>query len=187
MRTHSSTFLCLVLSAAMAAPALAQETRADAAGANPISQSMRITWSEATRNLQQSAELAPEEILTFRPTDAVRSFGEILAHAAGSNYMFCAIAKGEKAPSNDDEILKVAASKTKLAKAVADSIAYCNGVMDALTDQQAAEPVTAWGGRKMPRAAVLLLATSHLDLHYGNLVTYFRLKGIVPPSSRQGS
>jgi len=187
MRTLSSSFLCLVLAAAIAAPALAQETDIGKPGADPISQSMRVTWGEATRNLQQSAELAPEEILTFKPVETVRSFGEILAHAAGANYMFCALAKGEKAPSGDEQILKVAASKAKLAKAVTDSIAYCNAIVDGLTDQQAAELIPAWGGRKMPRAAVLLLATSHLDLHYGNLVTYFRLKGIVPPSSRKGS
>ena len=187
MRTLSSFFLCAVLSAAIAAPALAQEAAMGAAGANPISQSMRGTWGAATRNIQQSAEVAPEEILTFKPVDAVRSFGEILAHTAGANYMFCALAKGEKAPVGDEEILKAAASKAKLTKAVVDSIAYCNAVMEGLTDQQAAELIPAWGGRKMPRAAVLLLATSHLDQHYGNLVTYFRLKDIVPPSSRRGS
>jgi len=187
MRTLSSLFLSLVLSAAIAAPALAQEGPPDFSGPNPISQSMRATWGQAARNLQQSAEVAPEEILTFKPVDTVRSFGEIVAHAAGANYMFCALAKGEAAPSGEEQILKVASSKAKLTKAVTDSIAYCNAVIDGLTDQQAAELIPTWGGRKMPRAAVLLLATSHLDQHYGNLVTYFRLKNIVPPTSRRGS
>jgi hypothetical protein len=67
-----------------------------------------------------------------------------------------------------------------------ESMAYCDAAYQAATDTSLAETVEQpFGGGPGPRAAALLGNIDHLNEHYGNLVTYFRLNGIVPPSSRR--
>jgi hypothetical protein len=162
-----------------ATPALAQT-------ADPISQVIRQAWDDAKGNLKQSAELVPEGDLAFKPTEQVRTFGQILAHVAGANYVFCSAAKGEKSPFGEDHFEKTAKTKADISKAVNDSVAYCDGAYKALTDKTAGESVTMpFGMGSRPRVAALVGNTGHVQEHYGNLVTYFRIKGVVPPSSRR--
>ncbi len=115
----------------------------------------------------------------------MRTFGAILAHIAGASYEFCAAAKGEKPPHTEDEFEKSVTTKVAITKVVSDAIAYCDAAYTALTDKTAADIVNgAFGSGKAARASSLLGNTTHYMEHYGNLVTYFRMKGIVPPSSR---
>jgi uncharacterized damage-inducible protein DinB len=168
-----------VLVLLLAVPAAAQST-------DPISQSIRQAWNDAKGNLQQSAELMPEPDYSFKPTEGVRTFGQILAHVAGANYEFCAAARAEKSPFSEDHFEKTAKTKAQIVKAVTDSIAYCDAALKALTDRTAAEAVTMpFGMGSRPRAGALIGNTGHVQEHYGNLVTYFRIKGMVPPSSRR--
>lgn len=168
--------LCLAVPAA--APAQT------ATSANPISSALRSEWSTAERYIKQSADVMDEANYSFKPVDSVRSFGAILAHVAGANYVFCSAAKGEKSPHAEDEFEKSATTKAQIVKALNDSLAYCDGVFAAATDQSLAEMVP-FGRRPVARAEALVGNISHLNEHYGNLVTYFRIKGIVPPSSRR--
>ena len=159
---------------------------ASAQAGNPISDSVRQTWNDAKGNLQQSAELMPEADYSFKPVDSVRTFGQILAHVAGANYEFCAASRAEKTPFSEDHFEKTAKTKAAIVKAVNDSIAYCDGAYKLLTDRTAGESVTMpFGMSSRPRAAALIGNTGHVQEHYGNLVTYFRIKGMVPPSSRR--
>lgn len=163
-----------------ASPALAQ-----APSANPVSDAIRESWAEAKRNIDESAALIADADYGFKPVDSVRSFGALLAHVAGANYVFCASARGEKPPHAEDEFEKAAKTKTEIVKAVRESIAYCDAAYKRLTDRNAGELVDgAFGAGKAPRAAALIGNAGHNQEHYGNLVTYFRIKGIVPPSSR---
>ena len=174
MMTLSGSLLLL-----LASPVPAQST-------DPISQAIRQAWNDAKANLQQSAELMPEPDYSFKPTESVRTFGQILAHVAGANYEFCAAAKGEKSPFSEDHFEKNAKTKAEIVKAVTDSIAYCDIAFKALTDRTAADSVTMpFGMSARSRAAALIGNTGHVQEHYGNLVTYFRIKGMVPPSSRR--
>ena len=153
---------------------------------NPISDGIRSQWTSAKRNLQQSAEIMPESSYDYRPVDGVRNFGEILAHVAGANYVFCAAAKGEKPPFVEDHFEKAAKTRVAIMKATADAIAYCDGAFTALTDASAGQSVqNPFGEGQMSRVAVLIGEIGHVNEHYGNLVTYFRINGIVPPSSRR--
>ena len=63
-----------------------------------------------------------------------------------------------------------------------DAVAYCDKVYGAMTDDQAPALVKMMG-RDMAKLTVLAFNTAHLDEHYGNMVTYMRLKSLVPPSS----
>lgn len=162
-------------------PAAAQS----ASTANPISSGVRTAWDGAKRNLTRSAEQMPEADYAFRPVNTVRTFGQILAHVAGANYVFCSAAKGEKSPHEEAAFEKTAKTRAQIIKALADSMTYCDGAIAALDDKRAAEIVDLpFGMGKGARALPLMLNTGHLQEHYGNLVTYFRIKGMVPPSSQ---
>jgi uncharacterized damage-inducible protein DinB len=147
-----------------------------------VSQAIREAWDGAKRNIEGSADLMPEDGYGFKPVETVRTFGQLLAHIAGANYEFCAPAKGEKAPHAEDEFEKTATTKPDIVKALDESLAYCDAVFAALNDKTAGE-IVALGSERGTRASVLLGNIGHLNQHYGNLVTYFRIKGIVPPSS----
>src|SRR5215217_955721 len=97
--TASSAILGSVLVFVLSGPSIAPQAPAAASPpANPISQAIKASWDGAKRNLKESAEQMAEADYAFRPTDQVRTFGEILAHVAGANYVFCAPARGEKTP-----------------------------------------------------------------------------------------
>jgi uncharacterized damage-inducible protein DinB len=154
--------------------------------ANPISQAIRDTWEGAKRNMNESAAQMPEADYAFRPTDSVRTFGEILAHVAGASYVYCSAARGEKPPHEEADFEKTAKTKAEIIKVLNESNAYCDAAFKALTDRTAAEIVpAAFGGKDAGRASPLMRNVAHLNEHYGNLVTYFRIKGMVPPSSRR--
>lgn len=161
-------------------------TAASAAAQNPVSDSVRNSWNGVKRNIRESAELMPEEHYNFRPTPEVRSVGELLTHVAGASYEFCASAKKEKPPFAEDAFEKKVTTKAAIVKVTNEAIAYCDAAFAALTDANAADKVTpAFGGsNQVARLNSLLGQISHDNEHYGNLVTYFRLKGLVPPSSR---
>ena len=169
--------MCLMISIT-AADAAAQAT------GNAISGAIRQSWDGAKRDIRESGEQMPEADYAFKPVDTVRTFGELLAHIAGANYVFCSAAKGEKSPFSEEHFEKTTKTKAQIVKAVADSIAYCDGAYTGLTDARAAETIAMpFGMGQQPRAAALIGNTGHLQEHYGNLVTYFRIKGMVPPSS----
>jgi uncharacterized damage-inducible protein DinB len=157
-----------------------------AQGANALSDAVRASWQSARGNIKESAAQMPEADYAFKPVDSVRTFGQILAHIAGANYVFCAAAKGEKPPHAEDEFEKSATTKAAIVQALDDSLAYCDGAFAALTDATAADTVDMpFGMPQGRRASPLLMNTGHLNEHYGNLVTYFRIKGMVPPSSQR--
>jgi uncharacterized damage-inducible protein DinB len=165
----------------LAAPVLAQTP---APTANPITQSLRATWADAKTNFRRSADVMPEAKYSFKPVDTVRTYGAILAHVAGASYEFCAAAKGEKPPHAEAEFEKSAKTKAEIVKALDGAFAYCDDVYKTLDDSKAAQVVPgAFGGPPSARAASLIGNTGHVQEHYGNLVTYLRISGLVPPSS----
>jgi DinB family protein len=157
-----------------------------AGGANPVTASLRQNWDGAKLNIKESADLMPEANYSFKPVDSVRTFGQILAHLAGANFVFCSSAKGEKSPRAEDEFEKTATTRAQIIKAVADSHAYCDSVFASMDDKKIGEMIEMpFNMGKSARARALVMNIGHVNEHYGNLVTYFRLKNIVPPSSRR--
>lgn len=178
------TLVVSVLSFALVAPALAQQKPVSAAPAQPLTAAMQGAWNSAKRNMRRSADVMPEAKFTFKPVDSVRTFGAILAHVAGATYEFCAAAKGEKPPHLEAEFEASAKTKADIVKALDGSIAYCDEIYKTLDDKKAMEIVPgAFGGPAGARAANLMGNTNHFNEHYGNLVTYMRINGLVPPSS----
>ena len=120
----------------------------------------------------------PEEYYTFRPTPEVRSFGELISHIAESNFEMAAIALGEAAPMQ-----KVAPTKTEALEAIKSSFDYLAKARENMTKQQKETMVKFMGGSQ-PAGNVLDFTIFHSLQHYGNVIVYMRLKGMVPPSSQ---
>lgn len=133
--------------------------------------------------LTKAAEQTAEEHYAFKPTADVRSLGQLFGHVANANYMICSLAVGEKSPatSNAEQLT----SKADIQKALAGSFAYCDTAWTKIAGDKGSEPVELFG-MKHTRASALALNAAHDWEHYGNIVTYLRLKGLVPPSSQGG-
>ena len=151
-----------------------------AAQSNPLSAGNKAIYTSVKNNVIRAAEKMPAENYPFKPTDAVRSFGQLVGHVADAQYLFCSAASGEKNPSPGIE--KGKTSKDDLVKALHEAFTYCDKVYDGMTDAHAAEMVKLFG-REQGKLTVLAFNTAHTDEHYGNIVTYMRIKGLVPPSS----
>jgi uncharacterized damage-inducible protein DinB len=148
--------------------------------ANPITLSEKGLYSFLSNAVVRGAEKMPEENYSFKPTPDVRSFGQLVGHVADANYMFCAQASGEANPMKNIE--KTKTSKADLVSAMKDAVAYCDKTFDGMTDAKGSEMVKFFNFN-LARLTLLSLNTAHTDEHYGNMVTYLRLKGIVPPTS----
>ena len=175
------TLLISLLSAA--AVALAQDNKPAAAAAspaNPLSAHSKVMYGGVKAILLRSAEKMPVENYGFKPTESVRSFGQVLGHVADSQYAFCSKVLGEKNPAPNVEQTK--SSKADLIAALKDAFAYCDRAHAGMTDASGAEMIKIMG-RDTPKLGALNINNTHTVEHYGNLVTYLRMKNIVPPSS----
>ena len=168
-----SLFICLLFAAAIAT---AQEN------ANPFSTFNKAAYARMKGIMLASAEKMPEESYSFKPTDSIRSYGQLVGHLADAQYLFCSIALGEKNPGLKIEQTKT--SKADLIAALKEAEAYCDKAYDTMTDASGAQMVKLFGN-DAPKLDVLVVNNMHNMEHYGNMVTYMRLKGIVPPTSEQ--
>ena len=147
---------------------------------NPLSTFNKYTYGRVKDILLRSAEKMPEENYNFKPIDTVRTYGQIIGHVADAQYALCSITLGEKNPALKIEQTKT--SKADLIAALKDSFAYCDKTYDGMTDASATQMVKL-RGNDAPKLGVLSFNNMHDLEHYGNLVTYMRMKNIVPPSS----
>lgn len=138
--------------------------------ANPLTTTFLNSLKSTQRNLEETAELMPEEGYSFRPTPETRPFGEWIEHTAASHYSFCSQIKGEARP--DVAHLMQLKTKAEIVRALKDSYQYCADAVKGMDDQKALAQV---------RPIMSLIASD--NEHYGNLVVYLRLKGLVPPST----
>ncbi len=149
---------------------------------DPLSGGIKAIYGITKSNVTRAAEKMPEENYAFQPTPDVRTFGQIIGHVADAQYLFCSTAIGEKNPAPGIEKSKT--TKADLVKALNDAFAYCDKAYDAMTDAHAADMVKFFG-RDQTKLTILAFSAAHNMEHYGNLVTYMRIKGLVPPTSEQ--
>ena len=129
----------------------------------------------------RAAEKMPDAEYAFKPTPEVRSFGQQVAHVADDQYNLCAPARGEVRKAAYRDIETRLSSKDELIAALRAAFAYCDSAYDALTDSSGTAMVA---GRRRTRFGMLNWNVWHTWEHYGNVVVYLRLKGLVPPSSQ---
>ena len=148
---------------------------------------LQAQYATLKSNLTGSAEKMPADQFAFRPTPEVRTYGQLFGHTMAAQYSYCATVKGEPSPALNKDLEKVT-DKATVIQMVKDSFAYCDDAFAKLTNANALEMITqgaAPNQRQIARANQLTMLIVHGNEHYGNLVTYMRMKGIVPPSSSQ--
>lgn len=163
-----------------ATPVVAQQQQATR-DANPGVSAARAHWMTVHNYILRSAEQMPESLYSYKPTPTVRSFGELLGHVAGSEFMFCAAARGD-APRAEDDVESKVKDKAGLVKALKDAGAYCEPAY-AISDAAGAQMVDLFGQRS--KLNTLIFNAVHDGEHYGNIITYLRMKGMTPPSSQR--
>jgi uncharacterized damage-inducible protein DinB len=151
-----------------------------AAQSDPLSTQNRYLHQGMTMLLLQSAERMPAESYDFRPVSTVRSYAQILGHIADMHYLHCSILRGERNPA--PRVEATASRKPDVIVALKGALSYCDPAFAAMTDSTGMTMVTFSGGR-LTRLSLLTVHHMHNSLHYGNLVTYLRMKGVVPPTS----
>src|SRR5579864_4989397 len=184
--TKSGWMLALILLASLAAPAQdAPKKDAPPKPALSPSQAVLESWNDVARKLTTMAEDFPEDKYDYKPTPAQRSFAEQLLHAAGANYYFTNPVMGQKPPAEED-------AKREQYKTKADVVAF---VKKSFADGAAAiqskgeKGLTATVDDPFAHQKVRVLDYAygfieHCGEHYGQLVGYYRLAGLVPPESR---
>jgi uncharacterized damage-inducible protein DinB len=163
-----------------AAPALSQSAPAPATRSNV--EFARRAWREVHGYLVQAATAAPDSVFAFKPVPEVRSFAETLDHVAASERGYCQVALGER-PSGSGAGTG-ARTKTEVLAALETAKNVCERAFEQ-SEEESGRP--AYGGGRATRLQVLLENAMHDKEHYGNIVTYLRLRGMVPPSSQPTS
>ena len=174
--------VALTLSVLPAAASAQQPAANRADPPSPAVAALRGQWRGVTANITTAASELSEADYAYKPVATVRSFGQLFAHVAGSQFSICASALGEPA-REEDAVEKSATTKAAILRALKESTDYCARAY-AQTDAAAAATTQLYGQRA-PRLNALTLNAVHNGEHYGNIITYMRMKGLVPPSSRR--
>jgi uncharacterized damage-inducible protein DinB len=176
LHARKSFFVCAAVSALFTSSVMAQTPS--------YSQVIKSSWDSIKKNVAESAAEMPDADFAFKPTPEVRTFGQLIAHMANEHYAVCSAVKGEKNPNADD--LEKKAVKADLVKAINDSIAYCDAAYSGMTDGAGLQKIRLFD-QDSTKASALQFNVTHDSEHYGNLVTYLRMKKLVPPSSKRQS
>jgi hypothetical protein len=128
----------------------------------------------------RAAEKMPESEYGFKPTPEVRTFAQQIGHVADDQYNLCAPAKGETRKETYRFIETSFSTKADLVSHLKAAFAYCDGAYDSLNDASGAKQSARSGKTNFE---MLNWNLWHTWEHYGNIVVYLRIKGIVPPTS----
>ena len=179
------SFLAIVLLAfAFAAPAQDAMKKDAAKPADPEVKVVLDSWNEIGRKLTAMAEDFPEDKYDFKPTPAQRSFAEQLLHAAGSCYYFTNPAMGQKPPAGEDPKRDQYKSKADIVAFVKKSFADGANAIQAKGEKGMTTEVVYFPQQKSRVLDIAYGIIEHSGEHYGQLVVYYRLAGLVPPESR---
>ena len=182
------SFLALaLLAAAFTIPSPAQEAKKDSPlkPPDPPAKVVIDSWNDIGRKLIAMAEDFPEDKYDFKPTPAQRSFAEQLLHAAGVNYFFTNVVLGEKPPTTENPPRDQFKSKADIAAYVKKSFADGAAAFKKRGDKGMSELVVDPYAKQYTRISDYAYGfIEHSGEHYGQLVVYYRLAGLVPPESR---
>jgi uncharacterized damage-inducible protein DinB len=182
------TFLAIIL-LACALPAHAQQAMKKDAADKPADPEVKVvldSWNEIGRKLTAMAEDFPEDKYDFKPTPAQRSFAEQLLHAAGSNYYFTNTVMGLKTPAGEDPKRDQYKTKADIVAFVKRSFADGAAAIQSKGEKGMTTEFVYFPHQKSRVLDIAYGIIEHSGEHYGQLVVYYRLAGLVPPESRPG-
>jgi DinB superfamily len=157
-----------------------------------IGQSFDQSLSDVEHEFVSLADAMPANAYAFAPSSGefknVRTFGQQVKHVAATNYMIAGAILGTKPPVDIGQSEAGPASlatKEQILTFLKDSFAYLHKGMASITAQNMMQQVPSpFGGKPTARASIALEAAGHCFDHYGQMVVYARMNGIVPPASR---
>jgi uncharacterized damage-inducible protein DinB len=167
------------LSAACALSFSVAPVKAQSGGDATIA-SVKLMYDGVKGYIIKAAAQVPEDKYKYQATKDVRTMGQLFGHIANASAMICNAASGMTAGASTDA--EKLTTKAELEKALAASFATCDHAFQMITATSANEPVTLFG-QKHTRIGAMAFNNGHNFEHYGNIVTYMRLNGMVPPSS----
>ena len=177
MRRHWRIVTLLVSMAWLAAaPCISAQTT--------VLATVKAQWDHTRTLVEGIVAQVPEDLYDFRPTPEVRSFREQFTHLIDENFRFMAQAAGEPTPMEKSAIEQLN-GRDDILQALKDSYDYGAKVWTGMTEQKAMEMIPGRGGQPQLRWAPILLQIVDNMNHYGNLVVYVRLKGMVPPRTAE--
>jgi uncharacterized damage-inducible protein DinB len=154
------------------------------AAAKGASELVLDQWNDIGRKLTAMAEDFPEAKYEFKPTDAQRTFAAQLIHAAGSMYYFTDVVDGKKPRFADDPKRDELKTKAQIVTFVKKCIADGQAAIKAKGDKGMMEVIDGGNGTMVPVYDLAYGLIEHSGEHYGQLVVYYRVAGLVPPESR---
>ncbi len=181
--------LLLMVWLSCAAHAAAQEKPSAPAPPPTMASTIEQWWAMISRSFVGAAEAMPADKYDFRPKDGAfanaRTFAEQVKHVACGNYGFFNQIEKKTPPENCGAGgPSPAKGKEELVKYLRESFDYAHGVLKGLTASNALDPVSGPYGGSSTRLGITTLAVWHASDHYGQLVVYLRLNGVVPPASQ---
>jgi uncharacterized damage-inducible protein DinB len=172
--------VCCAVMAAVAASSLFAQTPSPG-----MAKELVATWERAAGDMIDVAEAMPEERYDFKPTPEMRTFSDQLVHVAGVVQRFIDTAKGAKGESDHPHQTMTKAEVVGLLK---QTFQAGQGMIASLTDAQLVEQVKfPFGDRMVTRYGFWMGPLYPVADHYGQLVVYLRLNGIVPPATARRS
>jgi len=156
-----------------------------------ITQVLDRSVTNLEKEFVPAADAMPEDKYSFAPTNGefkgVRTYAQQIKHVAASNYEFAAAILQEKPPVEigDESGPESIKSKADILKFLNDSFAYVHKAVASIDEKNATEGVKSpFGEGTVTRLGMAMLTISHCFDHYGQMVVYLRMNGIVPPASR---
>jgi uncharacterized damage-inducible protein DinB len=157
-----------------------------------VTQALDHTVSNLERDFIPAAEAMPEDKFDFAPTNGefkgVRTFGQQIKHVAAVNYELGGAILSEKPPVDigDESGPASLTTKADILKYLKDSFAYVHKAIATINEKNLVQPVKSpFGEGKVTRLALATTVSWHGFDHYGQMVEYLRMNGIIPPASRQ--
>ena len=154
-----------------------------AAGANPVTSTVKQIVQRQERNIVGAAEAMPADKYDYKPTPQQITYGALMAHIAQSNFFLCS--KIGDVSASENSKIEGTSGKEKIVSALKDSFQFCHMALEKADDSKLGDEVTMFGGRKAPRAAALIALTNDFADHYAAAAGYLRLNGILPPSAQR--
>ena len=160
---------------------------------NPATASANAFYSLGKRNILEGAEKMPAEYYTYQPTKDVRTFAQIVAHIADTQYIFCSAARNIPNPNGENlkpgqvtnTLERTLSTKAELTAALRRSFEFCDPAFATEVSDAAWKDTVTLNNSSRPRATPMLLELIHMWEHYGNMTTYMREKNVVPPSTER--
>jgi uncharacterized damage-inducible protein DinB len=191
MRNNLATFAICTLTTLLIAPAVSPAQPAQTAPVHPAAansspaQIYAKLFSSQQDEVISAAEAMPADKYNFKPTkgtfEGVRTFGQQLTHIAASQYYYFGNF-GVKGGVDSDAIDKLT-KKEDIVQALKNSYAFAQQAIDTITVENAFEPLG--GEHQATRAGLVATTLAHTNDHYGQVVVYLRMNGIIPPASRK--